>query len=347
MPKRYGNLYDEIVSLENIYAGYLQARRGKRKTRSVMLFEKDLGNNLQQIHCELASLQYCPAPYRHFVVYGAKARNVAAPTFRDVVVQHAIYRVVGPIFDRTFLSSSYGCRVGGGAHRANDYLQNSMRKASQGSHILQLDIRKYYYSINHNILEVLIRQKIKDERLVRLMLLMTKDGQQTVGLPIGNLLSQLYALIYLNKMDHWIKRRLKPFAYCRYVDDFVLILPSKKAAADSKLQIETWLLRNLHLSLSKWSIVPISRGCNFVGFRTWKSRRYVRKRSLHNFSRSLKKRSVDSLVSIMGHAHETSTLSYYFRKLIDSDCCGILPTKMRSRHAILLHSIRHARPERG
>lgn len=339
MPKRHGTLYNQVVSLDNLYLAYVQARKGKRKTRSVMLFEKSLGSNLEQLHQELSSETYQPTAYRHFVVHGAKARHIAAPSFRDVVVQHAIYRIVGPIFDRSFSSSSYGCRKGGGAHRASDYLQKALRKAPRGSFILQLDVRKFYYSVDHSILADLIGAKIKDKNLFCLMMLMTKDGDATVGLPIGNLLSQLYALIYLNKMDQWIKRSVKPLFYCRYVDDFIAILPSRQDAVATKARIELWLSTQLNLSLSKWLIIPIKRGCNFVGFRTWKSRRYVRKRSLHRFSKSLKAGNVKSLVSILGHAQATSSELYMVSLLRSKRPDLTLPKKTRKRHDILLHTL--------
>jgi hypothetical protein len=165
-----------------------------------------------------------------------------------------------------------------------------------------------------------------------------KDGESTIGLPIGNLLSQLYALIYLNRLDHFVKRELRLSNYARYVDDFVMVLPNKADALSAQREIELWLSRNLKLELSKWSAVPVQRGTNFVGFRTWRSRRFVRKRSIHKFSRSLRNGNIASLVSIIGNSYRTSTQMYFLRRLQEERPDLVLPKKMRARHAnVFLH----------
>ncbi|WP_165375305.1 reverse transcriptase domain-containing protein [Roseovarius nitratireducens] len=315
MPKRHGNLYEHAFTLDRLHAAYLRARRGKRKTLSVKRFERDLGANLAAIHDDLTSGDYRPQPYRHFTVYGPKPRRIAAPTFRDVVVQHAIYAMISPIFEATFIDQSYGCRAGGGAHRASDYLQSAMRAAPEDAVLLQMDIRKFYYRIDHAILRSLIERKIKDRALVDLMMRFACDGSGTIGLPIGNLLSQIYALIYLDAMDHFIKRDMKVKRYARYVDDFVIIAEDRETARRIKGQIEAFLSDRLNLELSKWRIATPRQGTNFVGFRTWRSRRFVRKRALYNFSKALREGRVDSLTSIMGHAKRTSSYAHMARRL--------------------------------
>jgi RNA-directed DNA polymerase len=331
MPKRFGDLFEKTFTLERMYEAYFNARKAKRKTLSVARFERDLGANLVKLQTEILDGTYQPAPYRHFVIYSPKARNISAPSFRDVVAQHAIHLTILPIFEATFLKDSYGCRIGGGAHRASDSLQNALRKASPEAYILQMDIRKFYYRVHHEILRRLFERKIKDTRLVELMMVFVKDGDSTVGLPIGNLLSQLYALIYLNALDHYVKRELKLSNFARYVDDFIMVLPDKLTAQVAKGQIESWLYRSLKLELSRATTTPIKKGANFVGFRTWRSRRFVRKRSLHRFSKSLKAGKTESLVSIVGNAYNTSTLSYFVKRLSAERPDIVLPKRMRSR----------------
>lgn len=335
MPKRFGNLYTPTFTLDRLHAAYLIARKGKRKTRSVQIFERDLGANLAALEHELQAGSYTPKPYRHFVVYGPKPRNIAAPTFRDVVAQHAIYATISPIFEATFLADSYGCRVSGGAHRASDALQRAMRAAPDGAYLLQMDVRRFYYRIDHAILRGLIERKIKDRRLVDLMMVFARDGSEDVGLPIGNLLSQIYALIYLDAVDHYIKRDIKAGTYARYVDDMILVVRSKAEAARVKASVEAFLADRLRLGLSKWSITPVSKGANFVGFRTWRSRRFVRKRALYTFSKSMARGRVDSLNSILGHAHRTSSLAHMMRRLTAENpglAQKVTPPR-RSRHA--------------
>ena len=192
--KRHGQLFNTIFTREALYDAYLQARSGKRTTHACFDFECDLGGNLAALMAEIHSGLYHPRPYRVFRIYEPKPREIHAPAFRDRVVQHAIYKEVYPIFNRSFLVDSCACRVSFGTHRASRVLHRAMRRFSGDSYYLQLDIRKFFYSIDRNVLRVLVERKIKDERLVDLMMLYAADCGP-VGIPIGNLLSQLFAQI--------------------------------------------------------------------------------------------------------------------------------------------------------
>jgi retron-type reverse transcriptase len=313
MPKRHGNLFNKTFTLAALYAAYHRARKGKRKTLSVAKFEANLGANLQALHDELHAGTYRPQPYRTFMVMEPKPRQISAPAFRDVVVQHAIYAVINPIFDAGFIHDSYGCRVGKGTHRASDRAQQFLRQSPEGGVTLQLDIRKFYYSISRATLRTLIERKIKDARFIELMMMFADHGGD-VGVPIGNLLSQLYALIYLDPLDHFIKREMKIARYVRYVDDFILFGMTRAEAAANRLTIADFLRDRLGLTLSRWTIAPVSRGVNFVGFRTWRKRRFVRKHSLFRFSRSLRAGDVVSLNSILGNARRTASHAHLCRR---------------------------------
>lgn len=320
--------------MEALFAAYERGRQGKRKTFSVMRFERDLGANLKALHDELHAGTYQPKPYRHFIVMEPKPRQISAPAFRDVVVQHAIYGLLNPIFDRGFIHDSYGCRVAKGTHMASDRVQHYLRKAAPDSYTLQLDIRRFYYRIDRAILRTLIERKIKDTRLVDLMMLFADDGKDALGVPIGNLLSQLYALIYLDPLDHFVKREMKVKNYVRYVDDFILWCDTRAQAIERRDIIIDFLQNRLGLTLSRWTIATVSRGVNFVGFRTWRKRRFVRKHSLFRFSRSLKAGDVPSLNSILGNALRTSSHAHMCRR-IQNERPELIPQipSARNRHA--------------
>ena len=315
MPKRFGQLFDKCFTQEALFAAYGRARTGKRKTVSVATFERDLGANIHALGTELHAGNYTPLPYRHFMVKEPKPRQISAPAFRDVVVQHAIYKVINPIFDQGFIFDNYGCRVAKGTHSASDRTQQFLRQSGPDSYTLQLDIRKFYYNIDLARLRVLIEKKIKDRRLADLMMVFASDGGAPVGVPIGNLLSQLFALIYLNPLDHFIKRELKIKRYVRYVDDFILFGLSQEQGQSALAKIRAWLHDRLGLTLSRWTLAPVKRGVNFVGFRTWRQRRFVRKHSLYSFSKSLRAGDMRSLTSIMGNALRTSSLAHLRRRL--------------------------------
>lgn len=337
MVRRVGNLYEKCFSIDALFSAYERGRQGKRKTLSVLRFEADLGSNISKLHNELMTGEYRPRPYRRFMVMEPKPREISAPVFRDVVVQHAIYALINPIFDRTFVSDSYGCRIGKGTHRASDKAQQNLRASNENDFVLQLDVRKFYYSINREVLRRQIERKIKDGRLIELMMLFADDKKGSVGVPIGNLLSQLYALIYLNPLDHFIKREMKAKRYVRYVDDFIVWCDSRQQALERRDAIIHFLRDELGLSLSRWTISPVRRGVNFVGFRTWRKRRFVRKHSLFRFSRSLRSGNVSSLNSILGNAIRTSSYGHMIRRIVTDrpDIIHKLPPRSRA-HALRL-----------
>jgi len=311
---RIGNLFEVAFSAENLYQAYIDARKGKRKTLACFRFEINLGGNLKLIHDELHSDTYRPRPYRKFTVYEPKERIIYAPDFRDTVVQHAIYRVIYPIFDRTFIDTSFACRKCGGTHRASQYTQKALRSCPDDSYTLKLDIRKFFYSIDRRRLKKLIEKKIKDRRLVEAMMLFA-DMETNKGIPIGNLLSQIYALIYLNPLDHFIKRVLKVKRYVRYVDDFILIGITRGQCLGYRRRIVEFIKSRLDLELSKSTIQKVKNGLNFVGFRTWKNKKFIRKFSLYKFKREVKQGNQDAAVSLLGHAKRTASLPYMLKIL--------------------------------
>lgn len=315
--KRVGFLFEQAFSSDALYQAWVDASKGKMKKRACLEFSRRLGRNLDLLHTELHSGTYCPQPYIEFQVYEPKQRTIYAPAFRDLVVQHAIYRLIYPIFNRTFVDQSFACRVGKGTHAAADYAQAALRQSAPGSSVMKLDIRKFFYRIDRYVLRQLIEKKIKDRRFVDVMLQFADYGQP-VGIPIGNLLSQLYALIYLNPLDQFIKRNLGARLYCRYVDDFVVFNWTREKCLSGLKQIQQFLTSTLGLELSRYTILPLARGLNFVGYRAWRSTRFVRKHSLRTFTRSAKRENLASIVSILGHARHTASMRHLLTTLKES-----------------------------
>lgn len=304
--KRIGNLFDRVASRAGLYDGYLAARRAKRKTHACLAFSSRLGAEIEALHEELVSEEYFPRPYREFDIPHPKPRRIHAPDFRDVVVQHSVYGAIYPILNRSFIDSSCACRIGLGTHAASDYAFKALRASDPDSYVLHLDVRKFFYSIDRQILAAILRRKIKDTRLLRVMdLFMTGIGER--GIPIGNLLSQLYALAYLNPADHFIKRELRVKHYVRYVDDMVLIGLGREEALKAKAAIEIFLRENLGLEYSHWSLVKVRRGVNFVGYRTWASHRLIRKYSWRKFKRAVARDKDEVAWSIIAHAKDTAS----------------------------------------
>lgn len=304
--KRVGYLFEKAFTKDNLYQAYLDASKHKHGNQACFRFERRLSYNLDSLYDELQSGTYRPQPYLTFTIYEPKERKIYAPAFRDLAVQHAIYRVIRPIFDQTFIDQSYACRKGKGTHACADYAQAALRESPSDSYVLKLDIRKFFYRINRDVLRRLIERKIKDKRFVDIMMLFANHGEP-IGIPIGNLLSQIYALVYLNPLDHFIKRELKVKRYCRYVDDFILFGISKQQANEYLARIIAFI-KTLDLELSRFTIALVKRGVNFVGYRTWADKRFIRKHSLFVFSRALRDGKIQSAISILGHARKTHSL---------------------------------------
>jgi hypothetical protein len=316
-----------------LHQAYLDAARSKLTRRACHEFGRRLGSNIEALYRELQSGEYRPRPYHTFMVHEPKPRLIYAPAFRDCVVQHAIYRVVRTLFDRTFIDQSYACRPGKGTHMAADYAQEALRAIPGDSYVLKLDIRRFFYRIDRQVLRQLIERKIKDRRFVDIMMLFADHGEP-LGIPIGNLLSQLYALIYLNPLDHYIKRELKVERYCRYVDDFVLFGLDRTEALEHKRRIVQFLDERLRLELSRATLAKARRGINFVGYRTWSSKRFIRRRSLYNFRRAIKRGRLDSAISIIGHARRTHSMQHLLKTLRErnSDLYRSLPERIIRIH---------------
>ena len=145
------------------------------------------------------------------------------------------------------------------------------------------------------------------------------------------MLSQIYALIYLNPLDHFIKRQLHVRYYCRYVDDFVLFGLARDEAISYRKEIIDFLEQRLNLELSKSTIAPSKRGLNFVGYRTWRSKRFIRKRSLYYARRVIRRQQQQSIISILGHARKTHSLQMMLHTVRGSNyaCYCALPARLR------------------
>jgi retron-type reverse transcriptase len=306
--KRYGDLYPQLVSFENLYSAYRKAAKGKRGQPNVAEFEFDLEANLLQLQEELRDQTYAPGAYYSFLIFDPKRRLISAAPFRDRVVHHALCNVIEPIFERTFIGDSYANRIGKGTHRALDRCQQLARRFR---YVLQCDIRQFFPSVDLEILRAILARKIADEGTMWLIdrILESSAGvldeeyemvyfegddlfavQRPRGLPIGNLTSQFWGNVYLNELDQFVKRELRCSKqrgdYLRYVDDFALF-------ADSKRQLWAWkdaireVLASLRLTLHERSstVYPVTNGIPFLGFRMYPTHRRLKRRNGVAFAR--------------------------------------------------------------
>ena len=305
--KRHGNLYAAMCTPAALLAAFVRASQGKKSHRAQFEFARNLGTNLHRLQTELESGSYRPMPCNSFwVTDGPKPRLIEAPAFRDLVVQHAAYAVLAPIFERRYIPTSFACRAGKGTHQAADWLQAAMRRAPRTSWVLHVDVRKFFYSIDRDVLQALLRKAIKCEPTLHLLSLFVHRDQPT-GVPIGNLMSQTFANVYLNSLDHFCKRTLKVASYARYMDDSIMVAPDRATGA-AWLQAIGAHLAMLGLEISHHSLQPIKRGANFVGFRTWARARFVRPHVISAMRTDARRGHLAGVVSRLGHARRTASL---------------------------------------
>lgn len=295
--------YEDLCDFGNLYEAYRAARRGKRWKDAVAKVEANALEAVSIIQRELIEETYKPGPYREFYVTEPKRRLIQTNSFKDKIVQHVFCdRILYDVLTRPFIFDNYGSQKGKGTHFGLDRLAGFMRDhyrktGSADGWVLKADVSKYFFSIRHDILKQDVRELLKEPRCLALAEAIIDSTPGGVGIPIGNQSSQLYALLYLNKLDHLVKEGLKIKYYGRYMDDFYLI-HSDKAVLQRARKIIAEHLAERGLSLNnKTQIFPLRNGLDFLGFHTYltdsgKVIRKVRKSSRDRMKRKLRKYAV-------------------------------------------------------
>lgn len=222
--KIYSNIFKDIVSLENLFFAWDEFKKGKQKKPDVQRFEFDLERNIFQLHRDLLNKTYRHGPYKGFYICDPKVRHIHKATVRDRVLHHAVFKILNPIFEPTFIPNSFSCRVGKGTHRGVAALEKMARGIARNGvnlcYVLKCDIQKFFDTVDHTILLSILNKRIKDEDAVWLLQEIIESFPK--GLPIGNLTSQIFANIYMNEFDQFVKHELKIKYYVRYTDDFAI-----------------------------------------------------------------------------------------------------------------------------
>lgn len=296
MPKKFDNLFESIASEANIDNAYKKTQKGDMKyKRGSLRFSQDVTMNLSALRQRIVSGKYIPGEYHCFRVYEPKERLIYAPAFEDKIVQHMINNVLKDIYKPCFIYDSYSCIEGKGTHACVERVQHFLRRAKRNygpeAFIVKMDVSKFFYSMDREILKQLLRKKIKCRQTLRLLDTVIDSSPSAIGLPLGNLTSQLFANIYLNELDNFCKRKMRLKYYVRYADDMLAIAPgrdqAKKTLAWVKSFVERYLLLNLHPEKSK--VFPLSQGVNVVGFKTYPTHRLLRNDCKKKIKRKLKK----------------------------------------------------------
>ena len=348
--KTLKNVFEQVVDYDNLYRAYLNARLCKRYRYEVLNFSSHLEDNLVKLQKELIDRTYTLGKYREFYIYEPKKRLIMAQPFKDRVVQWAIYQVLNPVFAQGYITDSYACIKERGTHKAVKRLHYWLRqvgKKPEKYYFLKLDISKYFYRIDHDVLMGILKRKIRDDDMIFLLDKIVNSSETNFGLPpgkspgevkrsdrvsekgmpVGNLSSQMFANLYLNELDQYCKRTLGIHFYVRYMDDVIILHQDKDQLHEWKRIIDTFLKEKLQLDLNeKTCIRPITLGVEFCGYKIWNTHIKLRKSTALKMKRNLKKLQKEYAAGEVTVEEAKQTISSYLGILKHCDSYSLKRT---------------------
>lgn len=342
----FDDCFSKIITEENFdYAYYRTQKTDTKYSQEALNFSADLTYNLNQLRKELIEKCYQPDEYNIFKIHEPKERIIAAPKYRDKIVQFAIHNVVNKDFERKFIRDSYACQKGKGTHAAADRIQHFLRKAKWkwgDAWIIKADIKSFFYSIKHHILKKMLAKKIKCKKTLQLLYKIIDNSPDEMGLPIskyeselyyydlglplGNVTSQLLANLYMNELDQFCKRKLSLKYMVRYMDDTFCVVKTRKRAKEAKKSMTQFVNEKLDLKMNKnkTKIFPLKQGINMVGYKIWPTHMLLRNSSKKRIKQKLSKfkdllingkiskEKVEQILnSWKGHADHASSENFY------------------------------------
>lgn len=302
---------DDITSIKTLTEAWQKFSRGKKARRDVSEYQKQLRQNLAELHDSLVSGHYKHAAYQRFTICDPKQRQIHKATVGDRVVHQAIVTAIEPLFEKRFIYDSYSCRIGKGTHvgvtRLKTFLRQESRNNTHKVYVLKCDVRKFFASIDHEILLRLITRCIEDDATLELIrtIILSHGAETGKGIPLGNVTSQLFANIYLHELDWFMKQTLGIRHYGRYCDDFVVV-STDQAYLESLIDpIRTFLRTELHLDLHphKVEIRSWDQGVDFLGYVLRPYATTLRGKTRQRMIAQVTEQNISSYLGLCGHAN--------------------------------------------
>ncbi len=306
----HDDMFERIISLENLVVAWREFRIGKRSKKDVIEFGDRVEEHLVALALDLKAGKYRHGQYTRFIVHDPKRREISKAPVRDRVLHHAMCRVIGPVFDRGFIFDSYANRTGKGTLSANDrfdaFVRKCSRNGSRTAFVLKADIRKYFDSVDHETLLHILGRRIRCERTLGLLhsVVSSFETSPGKGIPLGNLTSQLFSNAYLDPFDQFVKRELGVKYYIRYADDFVVLSDDVGALDRMRSRMDAFLTQNLGLTLhpEKTRIVRFGSGVDFLGKVHFRFHRVLRVKTKRRSIRRIASRNESSYIGLLRHS---------------------------------------------
>ena len=317
--------FEDIISAENLLDAWKEFIRGKRSKIDVQEFGSDLMDNILELHSDFANHIYKHGGYQAFNICDPKPRNIHKAAVRDRLLHHAIYRILYPFFDRVFIADSFSCRINKGTHKAvnrfREFAYKVGRNNTRTCWVLKCDIRKFFASIDHSILKNILANYIPDKDILWLLnrVIDSFEVKPGIGLPLGNLTSQLLVNIYMNEFDQFVKHKLKIKYYIRYADDFIILSENKDWLENLIFKIRDFLNSELKLELhpNKVYIKTSASGIDFLGWIQFSDHRVLRtatkRRILKRIKENPKTETINSYLGLLGHGNTYKVKNYLLK----------------------------------
>lgn len=314
--------------MQNLFAAWREFKRGKTGKLEVQEFAFNLEDNIFRLHRELRQKIWRPDSYTAFYVRDPKLRHIHKATVRDRVFNQALFRILYQIFDKGFIADSYSCRNRKGTHRGVRKLESHIKKVSYNytrpAFALKCDVRKFFDNIDHEILFGIIQKKVTDPDILSLihMILWSFETKLGVGLPLGNVTSQLFANVYLNELDQFVKHTLKAKYYVRYCDDLIILDMDQDILQKHISHIDTFLKNKLRLSLHPHKIIirKCTQGIDFLGYVVLPKRTALRTKTKKRILKKIKFSKIQMSRNVITPETFDQTLQSYLGML--THCVG-------------------------
>lgn len=322
------SIYSQIISTQSLFAAWDAFKKGKQQKTDVLRFEWNIEENIFNLHRDLLYKRYKHGAYSSFHIQDPKQRHIHKATVRDRVLHHAVFTALNPIFEPTFISDSFSCRLGKGTHKGVERLRDIVRAVSgnyrKPCFALKCDVRRFFATVDHYELLSILRKRIADEDAIGLLkeIIYSFSSEfsnvfESKGLPIGNLTSQLFANVYLNEFDQFVKHELKVKHYVRYTDDFVLVDNNRAYLKKIILSITQFLHDRLKLELhpKKISLRPYHQGVDFLGYIILPHYRLLRSKTKRRILHKLRSRTIEYRNGIISKETLNQSLQSYLGAL--------------------------------